>query len=392
MHSNRRQVKPHHKTETFGAPRLMPGSIIFVHGVNSEGEWYADAAKSFARGLNRRLGRLDITELGRPGAEKRAERHKAADDRMASPFIPFYWGYSAHKKECFKDCTKNVEGTTDIWTDVFNNPLRQDRTWGRGPFANGTTTLQEFWGVWFNPIHLNGLGRSAAGEKPAAGEEELKLRRNKAPAGQPVIAISGAAGIASATPRDHLQYAGINIDTVAGHHQQHYAGDSIISTAGEAIDQVTLRGDIRSIANAGKIIQQAQHNSIEITAEKSLVLTSSEDEVVIRGKKGITLVLEDGTYLRLAGGQVTTGMNGSFTVKSSGLNLTGPGCLLTELLAFNLASQASRIRFHYGTDKPQTLPGKAFAIVKAGGEVTRGDSDGEALADTPVGKALNIGI
>ena len=84
-----------------------------------------------------------------------------------------------------------------------------------------------------------------------------------------------------------------------------------------------------------------------------------------------------------------TGMTGSFTVTYSGLNLTGPGSLLTELPDFNLAS---RIRFHYGTDKPQTLPGKAFAIVKAGGEVTRGDSDGEALADTPVGKALNIGI
>jgi type VI secretion system secreted protein VgrG len=239
---------------------------------------------------------------------------------------------------------------------------------------------------------VEALGRSGAGEIASGAEEELKLRRNLEAAGQPVIAISGAAGIASATPRDHLQYAGINIDTVAGHNQQHYAGESIISTAGEDIDSVSLRGDIRCIANAGKIIAQAQHNSIEITAAKSLVLTSSEDEVVIRGKKSITLVLEDGTYLRLAGGQMTAGMSGSFTVRSSGLNLTGPSTLLTDFPSFNLANQASRIQFHYGVDKPQTLPEKAFAIVKAAGAVNRGKSDGEALAETPVGKALNIGI
>ena len=142
---------------TFGAPYLMPGTVIFVHGVNSEGEWYKDASKNLATGLNTRLGRGDLTELGMPGAEKRFARDLEDDERKRSPVIPFYWGYSAHKQECLKDCTKNVEGTTDVWTDVFGNPLRNDRTWGGGPFANGTTTLQEFWGLGFDPIHLKGL-------------------------------------------------------------------------------------------------------------------------------------------------------------------------------------------------------------------------------------------
>lgn len=37
-------VKPH-----------LPGIIIFVHGVNSEGEWYEDAEKHLCEGLNKRL-------------------------------------------------------------------------------------------------------------------------------------------------------------------------------------------------------------------------------------------------------------------------------------------------------------------------------------------------
>jgi hypothetical protein len=38
----------------------MPGIIIFVHGVNSEGEWYEAAEQNILAGLNKRLGRSDL--------------------------------------------------------------------------------------------------------------------------------------------------------------------------------------------------------------------------------------------------------------------------------------------------------------------------------------------
>jgi len=40
----------------------MPCIVIFVHGVNSEGEWYNDAESGIARGLNEQPGRADITQ------------------------------------------------------------------------------------------------------------------------------------------------------------------------------------------------------------------------------------------------------------------------------------------------------------------------------------------
>ncbi|WP_232291103.1 hypothetical protein, partial [Burkholderia ubonensis] len=36
--------------------RPMPCVVIFVHGVNSEGEWYEHAENGLIKGLNDRLG------------------------------------------------------------------------------------------------------------------------------------------------------------------------------------------------------------------------------------------------------------------------------------------------------------------------------------------------
>jgi hypothetical protein len=41
------------RTHHVGVPHLVPGVTIFVHGVNSDGEWYHDASTEFACGLNR---------------------------------------------------------------------------------------------------------------------------------------------------------------------------------------------------------------------------------------------------------------------------------------------------------------------------------------------------
>ncbi|WP_396332350.1 hypothetical protein [Burkholderia anthina] len=37
----------------------LPGIVIFVHGVNSEGEWFDATEDGLCKGLNRRIGRLD---------------------------------------------------------------------------------------------------------------------------------------------------------------------------------------------------------------------------------------------------------------------------------------------------------------------------------------------
>ncbi|MEY8501591.1 hypothetical protein AALC12_04525 [Proteus faecis] len=100
-------VKPH-----------LPGIIIFVHGVNSEGEWYEDAEKHLCEGLNKRLNlpekfKLKANEYYEN--EFKANKNKIEDSRYYnqynsheieilnnSPIVRFYWGYRSNKDEIKK--------------------------------------------------------------------------------------------------------------------------------------------------------------------------------------------------------------------------------------------------------------------------------------------------
>ncbi|MES2741400.1 MAG: type VI secretion system tip protein TssI/VgrG [Pseudomonadota bacterium] len=120
-----------------------------------------------------------------------------------------------------------------------------------------------------------------------AGDEATSAAAT--PGGQPVIAISAAAGIASATPRDQLHYAGENIDTIAGKNQQHYAMGDILHTAANSIEHFAVGGELRLIASKGKLIQHAQQDELHILARKVLRIISEDDWLELRGKKGIRL-------------------------------------------------------------------------------------------------------
>jgi pimeloyl-ACP methyl ester carboxylesterase len=146
------------KTHTVGVPPLMPGTIIFVHGVNSEGEWYRDAAAQFAEGLNKRLGREDLKELVLDPSKKRFLPKGRNNQRVRSPVIPFYWGYSANGTGADgKPNKRKLTASRDTLVDRYGNPLRHDGTWGGGPFQNGTSSLLQFWQSGFRKSKLFNL-------------------------------------------------------------------------------------------------------------------------------------------------------------------------------------------------------------------------------------------
>ncbi|WP_211443282.1 T6SS effector phospholipase Tle3 domain-containing protein [Collimonas humicola] len=131
-------------TDHVAVPDLMPGIIIFVHGVNSEGEWYEDAAEKFADGLNKRLGRKDLERLRVNDKIKHRFLHTKTDGTLyRSPIIPFYWGY------------KLQGGDLEKYPGIYHED--GDMAWGGGPFQNGTNNLNRFWGNGFKMKLLAGL-------------------------------------------------------------------------------------------------------------------------------------------------------------------------------------------------------------------------------------------
>ena len=97
-------------------PSPLPGVVIFVHGVNSDGEWFTPAEEGLCKGLNRRIGRLDdqvehphgqlkpvqyidsLTPDGFINPDMSAKTYIKSDPSF-SPVIHFRWGYKANQEE-----------------------------------------------------------------------------------------------------------------------------------------------------------------------------------------------------------------------------------------------------------------------------------------------------
>ncbi len=151
------------------APLSLPGVIILVHGVNSDGEWFDATEQGLCAGLNTRLGRRDeqMHTKGVPGGQLtpatyareltdkgfldpgRNSRRFIEGKPHHSPVIRFRWGYKAHSHD-LHDFGPNV------W-------LNEHNYWGGGPFANGCTALADLWSdglderlfLWLTAQHLN---------------------------------------------------------------------------------------------------------------------------------------------------------------------------------------------------------------------------------------------
>ncbi|WP_455426173.1 hypothetical protein [Dryocola sp. LX212] len=154
-------------------PLQLPGLIIFVHGVNSEGEWYDSAEVALCKGLNKRLGLEREFELieheyekghFEPCDENKTEWQGCYGDKSdnkqkwivpprrikvegRSPVIRFYWGYRAAENETDKYAIplKNKQG--DNYYDLTPEQRKSKGPfyWGGGPFQNGCNQLVSLW-------------------------------------------------------------------------------------------------------------------------------------------------------------------------------------------------------------------------------------------------------
>jgi pimeloyl-ACP methyl ester carboxylesterase len=147
----------------------LPGIVIFVHGVNSDGEWYQAAEEGLCAGLNERLKRRDehmayptpeggqltpatymkeLTPDGFINPDMKFNTFITGDEHF-TPVIHFRWGYKANAKEL-----------QDFGEGIY---LNEQNYWGGGPFANGCSALPDLWTqglsanllLWMHIEHLN---------------------------------------------------------------------------------------------------------------------------------------------------------------------------------------------------------------------------------------------
>ncbi len=163
-------TSPDHSEKKIPNPLPLPGVVIFVHGVNSDGEWFDASEEGLCKGLNKRLARQseqlacngpeagqlrevkysnELTSVGFINPDRSAKNFIDTEAPHWSPVIRFRWGYKASKE--------------DLKTFGSNIWLNEQDYWGGGPFANGCTSLPDLWSegtndrlfLWLTAQHVN---------------------------------------------------------------------------------------------------------------------------------------------------------------------------------------------------------------------------------------------
>jgi len=140
-------------------PLHLPGLIIFVHGVNSEGEWYNFAENALCDGLNIRLGLSEKSESLMLKPNKYYDPHwndydtvwvdppRKIKEEGRSPVIRFYWGYRSadHETDSYAIPLKNKRGDNYYDLSPEERKSKGPWYWGGGPFQNGCNQLVSLW-------------------------------------------------------------------------------------------------------------------------------------------------------------------------------------------------------------------------------------------------------
>ncbi|KRP59176.1 type VI secretion system Vgr family protein [Pseudomonas trivialis] len=202
---------------------------------------------------------------------------------------------------------------------------------------------------------------------------------------QPIIALSGPAGVVAATSRSIALGAGEHIDSVAQQNQQLTAGKKVVINAGDELGLFAQGGDMRHIAQNGQLLLQAQHNSIQVQADQSVEISASQQHVLVAADKHITLLC-GGAYIKMQGGNIELGMPGDFTVKAANTRFLQPSHASAHFNSWPATSFNERFQTFFSNGHP--IRNRAYALVRKDGARIEGRSDGEGFVTLQQGMTL----
>ena len=169
--------------------------------------------------------------------------------------------------------------------------------------------------------YTGNVGGQAA-QKAQAGSRELGEPTERF--AEPLILIEAPSDIGLASPASTVVYAGEHLHATVQQDFHIASAYTFATTVGEGASWFSHSGGIKSIAAAGTHTLQAHTDVMEILADQSVTITSSNDEIHILAKEKI--VLQAGqSSVTLEGSNITFACPGRFSVKGSGHAFMGPG-------------------------------------------------------------------
>ncbi|MBJ9941708.1 type VI secretion system tip protein VgrG [Burkholderia multivorans] len=132
-------------------------------------------------------------------------------------------------------------------------------------------------------------------------EQKLKEFR------KPVIVATAPDGIGLASGQQMQFAARKQMFVTAGDGLDVGVLKRIAIAAGEALSLFAARLGIRIFAAKGAVQVQAQSDAMELMSMQDMTASSSDGEVIITGRKGVTLGDGAGAYIKLSGGKIILG-------------------------------------------------------------------------------------
>ncbi|ONN67622.1 type VI secretion system Vgr family protein [Herbaspirillum sp. VT-16-41] len=213
----------------------------------------------------------------------------------------------------------------------------------------------------------------------------------KAQSDQAILAFGAAAGAVHLTPKTQVSYAGQNVDTVAQQHLQLTSGQRTQLTAGRGVFVFSRQDGISAVAHHGDIRLQARSDRLQANAQKEVLISANEGEVRITGKS-ITLVAEDGSYLKLGGG-IKLGTQGDLNLHAADHHWGGPdGAKTTPGMSSSLPTdQQFLLRYPQAGDQPGALAsGQQYRIRTEDGRTIETQSDLQGLSQQVDDEAMRL--
>lgn len=139
-----------------------------------------------------------------------------------------------------------------------------------------------------------------------------------------VLLASAPQGIAL-TSGEHLQLTSTqNTMLTAGKNIDMGAMKNLSMSAENELGLFAHKAGARMIANLGDVEMHARHNTLDMSAQKELTITSTDDEIVISTPKTLT-VNGGGSYLKFSDSGIEHGSKGDLTMKVGEYLVPGSG-------------------------------------------------------------------
>ena len=211
---------------------------------------------------------------------------------------------------------------------------------------------------------------------------------DKTKGGQPIVAISGQAGIAISTPQNATLSTGTNLDMVSVQDTSISTGRSYKVRAADTISLFAHKQGMKQIAASGKIDIQAQNGNVEIIASEYLILTGIKG-VIINGQ--LIQFNAQGAGADIGNGQLITKTLGAHTQHAANHVVTGPAApnfTPPGMPKSELKTDEKFVLYDAQTGDP--IPNRRYRIATHDKQVIEGTSDAKGRTDMSQSRSIGI--